>query len=707
MVGTSIARPDRAATHLHLWLRALNRTIAAAVGVQNGRSQRLRGDKGPANALSAHHADLLVAEVESIVAEGDPVLPAIALDSSEAAAERQLLAESPVPLPLVRLRGEAELTAFDLAALLIAAAPEVATAYGRLYGYLLDDLTRLLPSVELVLRLTHDGSVAAGIRRRRLRPGGTLRRLGLLEAADPLACGPTTVLRPAPGCVEWLLGATLAPPVPLADPQLIRPPMPAAPLDAQLVPAARCLREAPNALIGLWGTDPGRHDDALIGLAAAAGCAIYRSLTVADEGDWAAKLRREAAAAAGCDALLWIEARRLLGSTTQNEAAAQLLMRLPQRIVITGRSPWRPIDLVGARPYADIRLTRNLDATGEWAGAAGTLTSGRTAPLAGRYRFGWRERQAAIRIAAADVRNRTNGAAPDFVEALDRACRLVASPRCGPSVFVLEPRRTLRDLVLPADLFDQIAEIGPLVANAEQVDTAWGFGRLLGGEGSIKALFSGDPGTGKTLAAEVIAESAGLQLLKVDLSQVTSKWVGETEKNLEEVFDHAEQSHAVLFFDEADALFGKRGEVRHGADRYANLEVSYLLQRLETFSGRLVILASNLREEIDPAFIRRFQLALHFPRPAKAERLRLWQLAFAEAPVEAGLGFEEFADLDMTGGSITVAARMAALLASAEHSPDISREHIVSAIERQYRKEARLMAGGRGLDGLSVARARC
>jgi hypothetical protein len=326
--------------------------------------------------------------------------------------------------------------------------------------------------------------------------------------------------------------------------------------------------------------------------------------------------------------------------------------------------------------------------------------------LAERYRFGWRERLAAISIAASNVRNRSNGSAPDFDDALDEACRLVAAPRSGPSVIVQEPRRTLGDLILPADLHERISEIGALVAHAGQVDMDWGFGRLLGGEGSIKALFTGDPGTGKTLAAEVIAESAGLQLLRVDLSQVVSKWVGETERNLEEIFDHAEQSHAALFFDEADALFGKRGEVRHGTDRYANLEVSYLLQRLESFAGRLVILASNLRDEIDQAFTRRFQVALHFPRPAYAERIRLWEHAFAEAPLEEGLEFERFADLDLTGGSIAVAARMAALLAAAEGSPSIGCHHIALGIERQFRMEARLMAGSSQVDGLSVARAR-
>ena len=141
----------------------------------------------------------------------------------------------------------------------------------------------------------------------------------------------------------------------------------------------------------------------------------------------------------------------------------------------------------------------------------------------------------------------------------------------------------------------------------------WGFAARSGG-GGVKALFTGEPGTGKTLAAEVIAGMLGLTLLKIDLSQVVSKWVGETEKNLETAFRQAENSQALLFFDEADALFGKRGEVKHGMDRYANLEVGFLLQRLEQ-SDALVVLASNLKENLDKAFTRRFHYIIHFPRP--------------------------------------------------------------------------------------------
>ena len=204
--------------------------------------------------------------------------------------------------------------------------------------------------------------------------------------------------------------------------------------------------------------------------------------------------------------------------------------------------------------------------------------------------------------------------------------------------------------------------------------------------------------------AEAIAEATGMHLLKVDLSQVVSKWIGETEKNLEEVFRHAEQCRSVLFFDEAEALFGKRGEVRHGTDRYANMEVSYLLQRLEGFGGGVVILSSNLRDEIDPAFTRRFQVAINFPRPQADERRRIWELALSGAPHEGSIRPEMLAEIELTGGGIVTAARMAALLAAADGAAEIGAVHIDEAIGRQFNKEARLLTGTGRSDSLSIAR---
>jgi SpoVK/Ycf46/Vps4 family AAA+-type ATPase len=170
-----------------------------------------------------------------------------------------------------------------------------------------------------------------------------------------------------------------------------------------------------------------------------------------------------------------------------------------------------------------------------------------------------------------------------------------------------------------------------------------------------------------------------------------SKWVGETEKNLDSAFREAEDSHAVLFIDEADTLCGKRGEIHNGSDRYANLEVGFLLQRLEQYGG-LAILATNLSDEMDQAFVRRFQVAIHFPRPREAERRRLWQIAFPEAaPLEDGIDFDALVKHDMTGASIAGAARMAALLAADESSERISERHVKEGIRRQYQQEARLL----------------
>jgi AAA+ superfamily predicted ATPase len=247
------------------------------------------------------------------------------------------------------------------------------------------------------------------------------------------------------------------------------------------------------------------------------------------------------------------------------------------------------------------------------------------------------------------------------------------------------------DIVLREDIVDRIIELLSVVQYEKVVMDQWGFSQRFSYGRGLSALFSGPPGTGKTMIAGLIAKELGLELFRVDLSRIVSKWVGETEKNLDAAFAEAEESSAVLFFDEAEALFGKRGEVRHGTDRYANLEVSFLLQRLERHDG-LVILASNLRDEIDPAFVRRFQHVVHFPRPSERERRRLWRLAFpAEAPLAPDVDLGVFARLDLTGAGIVGSARVAALAAARAASESIRIEHIVEAVTGQYQREARAL----------------
>jgi SpoVK/Ycf46/Vps4 family AAA+-type ATPase len=219
----------------------------------------------------------------------------------------------------------------------------------------------------------------------------------------------------------------------------------------------------------------------------------------------------------------------------------------------------------------------------------------------------------------------------------------------------------------------------------------WRFLEGRRGARGVRMLFAGPPGTGKTLAAEVLASALDVDLLQVDLSQVVSKWIGETEKNLARVFETAERSRAVLLFDEADALFGKRTEVSDAHDRYANLETAYLLLRLERFEG-LAILSTNLRQNIDTAFTRRLEFIVDFEEPSREQRLLLWKCHLPDnAPLAADVKLEELADrFTIVGGLIRNAAVAAAFLAAAEETETpISREHFISAIRREYEKSGK------------------
>ncbi len=250
-------------------------------------------------------------------------------------------------------------------------------------------------------------------------------------------------------------------------------------------------------------------------------------------------------------------------------------------------------------------------------------------------------------------------------------------------------------LVLPLDFLDSVHELIARVRHRRKVFEEWGFERMLTTGRGVTALFQGGPGTGKTLVAGVMANALGLELYRIDLSRVLSRWLGETEKNLAEAFDAAEDGRVVLLFDEADSLFAKRTEVRSSTDRYANLEVNYLLQRLDSFEG-IAILTSNFGASIDPAFRRRLTAKLTFPFPDKEERERLWRAHLpAELPVEGQLDFAELArDYEIAGGYIRNCMLRAAFLA-AENGAAVSQSLLVRAIEIEFREGGKLAAKGK------------
>ena len=263
-------------------------------------------------------------------------------------------------------------------------------------------------------------------------------------------------------------------------------------------------------------------------------------------------------------------------------------------------------------------------------------------------------------------------------------------------VRLVRPRATWKDLILPADRLEQLRESVSRMEHQAQVFDEWGFLRDRSGARGVRLLFTGPPGTGKTLSAEVPANALKVDLLVVDLSRIVSKWIGETEKNLATVFEAAERGQAALFFDEADALFGKRTEVIDAHDRYANLETAYLLTRLEQFEG-LAILATNLRQNIDAAFLRRLEFVVDFEEPDREERHALWSCHLPkDAPLAEDVNLYELASLyPIVGGVIRNAAVAAGFLAAAEGAP-IDRRHLVHAIRREYVK------GGRPFPGVPI-----
>lgn len=252
----------------------------------------------------------------------------------------------------------------------------------------------------------------------------------------------------------------------------------------------------------------------------------------------------------------------------------------------------------------------------------------------------------------------------------------------------LETSLQWSDLVLHPGTARQIQEIQTFITHSHTLLQTWGMAARL--RPGYRALFYGPPGTGKTMSAALLGKLTGREVYRIDLSLVVSKYIGETEKNLARVFNRAEQREWILFFDEADALFGKRTETKDAHDRYANQEVAFLLQRIESFDG-VVILASNLRDNVDDAFLRRFESVVFFPLPRAEERLRLWRQGFSpKATLELDLGAVA-RDFELSGGAIINVIRQVSLNAIAEGERAITREDIVQAVRRELGKEGRAL----------------
>jgi hypothetical protein len=273
---------------------------------------------------------------------------------------------------------------------------------------------------------------------------------------------------------------------------------------------------------------------------------------------------------------------------------------------------------------------------------------------------------------------------------LEAGAREASSSRLGTLATRLKPTYSWDDLVVPDRQLDALHSISAYLRHRDQVLTDWGYARRVAKAQGLKILFAGESGTGKTMAAQVLAADLGLDIFQVDLATIVSKYIGETEKNLARIFAAAEGSNAILFFDEADAMFGKRSEVSDAKDRYANLEVAYLLQRMEGYAGA-VILATNFRRNLDDAFLRRLDFVIDFPFPERDDRERLWRgMVPAEAPLAPDVDFGLLAArFKLSGGGIRNCTLAAAFLA-AEEGAEIDMAHLVRAVAVEYGKLGRL-----------------
>ncbi|MCB8942756.1 MAG: ATP-binding protein [Ardenticatenaceae bacterium] len=603
-------------------------------------------------------------------------------------------------LRLFQLAVLLDLDRLALDMLLLSMAPVLDTRYGRLYGFIQDDLTQKRPSLNLLLDLLCPTSAERLTFLRYCADDAPLRRHRLVElTADP---GQTLLihqaLSPDDSIVTWLLLGHYRPNTQLRDHLTY---------EAELTPDLGLLAEMTrqelaaaalhNPVLIFHDLDDLKQQTAAQWLAARRQRPLLTlNLTSAVQMN---VLPQTAVQLALRDALLTGSILHISGWDScleEDTPPPELLTAVcqhPNLILISGEKKWQPRDVPRHRrlawfafPIPDYAhrhqllhhfLQEDTSSTHldlEHLAGQFRLTSGQLRDLVNTARD----------LAGQDGRSLQN-------QHLYAAARAHSNPRLAALARKITPRYDWPDLILPQDQVTILHEMVATVRSRPLVLEQWGVGQKLAASAGITALFYGQPGTGKTMAAELVAHELGLDLYKIDLSSMVSKYIGETEKNLEKIFNEAETSNAILFFDEADAIFGKRSEVKDAHDRYANIEVSYLLQRMEAYNG-VTILATNLKANLDEAFTRRLQFAVDFPFPKEPDRLRIWQALFPpDVPRAPDLNLALMAErFDIAGGNIRNIIVTAAYLA-ASNGQVVSMEHMLHATRRELQKMGRLL----------------
>jgi len=617
-----------------------------------------------------------------------------------------------IPLALPLLARLFNLSPIEVQVVVICLAPELDRKYDTLYAYLQDDITRKRPSMDLILTLLCQTPAQKWSLRAIVSRESQLLQRGILQPIDdhhsPSGSSDlATFLRVDRRIVGFLLNHN-AP-----DPRIkgfSGCDEPGEPLDRVLIPplvkerAHHLMRRqvgTPSVLY-LHGPRGAQKRDLARAVCQELGCPMLR-----------VDLSLLAPGTTNADHLLWLAFREslLTGALLYMDnihvlfdskdalpllkKMAPLITEFGSSLFMAGETPWTREKVFREVPFVTLALPMATAPIREeaWQRALAREALERRDPwstlLARRFALP----PGQIREAAqfAEMRSHMNGpetslTLPDLFD----GCRHQSDNRLAALSVHVKPGYSWDDLVLPEGKTALLKEICAQVKHRERVFSDWGFDDKMHTGKGLSVLFSGPPGTGKTMAAQVIARDLQLSLYKIDISGVVSKYIGETEKNLGALFREAEKSHAILFFDEADAIFGKRTELKDAHDRYANIETSYLLQKMEEYEG-IVILASNFRSNMDEAFTRRLRFIVEFPFPDATLREQIWKNHFPDsAPLAASMDFSRLArQFEVAGGTIKNIVLNSAFLA-AEASEAITPAHIMRGVKREFEKMGKL-----------------
>ncbi|MFD7857562.1 ATP-binding protein [Streptomyces microflavus] len=617
---------------------------------------------------------------------------------------------APTGSRLARLAGSFGLVALDVELLLVAMAPDIDARFERLYGYLNDDLTRRRPAIGLALELC--GLPAAGSGRFRFQPSAPLVAGGLLEIGDPERPLLSRTLRVPDRVTAHLLGddetdgrlrGLVHVPAPGGEPDdPLSGGEPEDRREAHRIAAALATGSGLVHLLDRGGDPSGLAVEALT--AAGRRPLIVDIAALAAAGDRVAELIRTLAAEArlthGGAVLGPLEAL-----APERPEGARLLASLCTAmsgtpLIAYGKKNWDPLWTRDSPVPVAVPPPGPAGAARQWrralADAARSVglpdaqapADDRLIETTASYRLDTDQLRKAATVASRLAVLEQRPVHPDDLRTAVRAQNGAGLERLARRI---EPAVGWDDLVLPPATRTQLTELALRARHREQVLGEWGM-RPGGGRGrGVIALFAGESGTGKTMSAEVVARELGMELYVVDLSTVVDKYIGETEKNLERIFVEASDVNGILLFDEADAIFGKRSQVKDAHDKHANVESAYLLQRMESFDG-IAVLTTNLRANLDEAFTRRLDVIAEFPIPDAEQRLALWDRCLGTSIPRAPALDLEFcaARFELAGGSIRACAVTAAYLAAESRAP-LAMDQVVTAVLQEYRKLGRLV----------------